>query len=184
MAQTRRRPGASAFRTSTRLGVRSVARLDTPVRFPPGRATSATRPSDTRSPTTVKTMGIFWVAPLAARAAASPGVEIRSKRRVPRADPVRPLDLLGEGVRRVERRDRGQHRQDGQDASLHHWTTWSARIRTDGGIVSPSALAVFRLTISSNFVGCSMGRARGLAPFRILSTYTAARRNNSGMLGP
>jgi len=34
----------------------------------------------------------------------------------------------------------------------------------------PSALAVLRLMTRSNFVGCSMGRSPGLAPFRILST--------------
>src|SRR5262249_43118083 len=32
--------------------------------------------------------------------------------------------------------------------------TSSARSSTDGGIVSPSALAVLRLITSSNFVGC------------------------------
>src|SRR5438093_5417210 len=35
------------------------------------------------------------------------------------------------------------------------------------GIVSPSALAVLRLTTTSNFVGCSTGRSAGLAPLRI-----------------
>jgi hypothetical protein len=30
--------------------------------------------------------------------------------------------------------------------------------------VSPSALAVLRLTASSNFVGCSMGKSPGFAP--------------------
>src|SRR5262244_667339 len=48
--------------------------------------------------------------------------------------------------------------------------TSSARARIDGGIVRPSALAVFRLTTSSNVVGCWTGRSAGLAPFRILST--------------
>ena len=41
-------------------------------------------------------------------------------------------------------------------------------------MVRPSAFAAFRLTTSSNFVGCSTGRSAGLAPFRILSTKTAA----------
>ena len=48
--------------------------------------------------------------------------------------------------------------------------TLSARPSTEGGIVSLSALAVLRFMTSSNFVGCSTGRAAGLAPFRILST--------------
>src|SRR6267378_7839123 len=48
--------------------------------------------------------------------------------------------------------------------------TWSARPRTDGGIVRPSAFAVLRLMTNSNLVGCSTGRSAGLAPFRIRST--------------
>ena len=39
----------------------------------------------------------------------------------------------------------------------------------------PSALAALRLITSSNLVGCSTGISPGLAPFRILSTYVAAR---------
>src|SRR5262249_40832271 len=53
-----------------------------------------------------------------------------------------------------------------------HSMTWSARPNTDGGIVTPSALAVLRLIISC----CSIGRSPGLAPLRILSTYRPARR--------
>ena len=48
--------------------------------------------------------------------------------------------------------------------------TWSARCRSDGGIVRPRALAILRLITSSNVAGCSMGRSAGLAPLRILST--------------
>jgi hypothetical protein len=39
----------------------------------------------------------------------------------------------------------------------------------------PSARAVLRLTVSVNLVGWSMGSAPGLAPLRILSTYSAER---------
>jgi hypothetical protein len=42
--------------------------------------------------------------------------------------------------------------------------------RTAGGMVRPSAWAVFRLMTSSKVVGCSTGKSAGLAPFRILST--------------
>ena len=35
-----------------------------------------------------------------------------------------------------------------------HWITSSAFSRIDCGIVRPSALALFRLITSSNFVGC------------------------------
>jgi hypothetical protein len=48
--------------------------------------------------------------------------------------------------------------------------TSSAWKRSVGGMVSPSASAVLRLMISSNFTGCSTGRFPGLAPLRILST--------------
>src|SRR5215831_6576479 len=51
-----------------------------------------------------------------------------------------------------------------------HSITSSARNRRVGGIVMPSALAVFRLTASSNFDGCSIGRSAGFAPRRTLST--------------
>jgi hypothetical protein len=51
---------------------------------------------------------------------------------------------------------------------LSYSTTSSARARIEGGTVRPSALAVLRLTTSSNLVGCSTGRSAGLAPLRIL----------------
>lgn len=36
---------------------------------------------------------------------------------------------------------------------------WSARPSSESGTVMPSVLAVFRLTISSTFVGCCTGRS-------------------------
>jgi hypothetical protein len=36
----------------------------------------------------------------------------------------------------------------------------------------------------TRLVGCSTGRSLGFAPRRILSTYSAARRNRSGKFGP
>src|SRR5262245_47484260 len=65
-----------------------------------------------------------------------------------------------------------------------HSITSSAWTSTAGGIVSPSALAVLRLTTSSNLVGCWIGRSPGFVPFRILSTRTADRRTISAILGP
>src|SRR5262245_11727720 len=41
---------------------------------------------------------------------------------------------------------------------------------TDGGRVRPSALAVFRLITSSNFVGVCTGRSPGFSPLRMRST--------------
>ena len=51
-----------------------------------------------------------------------------------------------------------------------HRITLSARTNTLGGIVRPICLAVFRLMMNSNLVGCSTGRSSGLVPFKILST--------------
>ena len=48
--------------------------------------------------------------------------------------------------------------------------TSSAVARSVDGTIRPSAFAVLRLMASSNFVGCSIGSAAGLVPFRILST--------------
>jgi hypothetical protein len=45
--------------------------------------------------------------------------------------------------------------------------TLSARANTFGGIVKPICLAAFRLITNSNFVGASIGKSAGLAPFRI-----------------
>ena len=47
---------------------------------------------------------------------------------------------------------------------VFHRITRSARASTFGGIVRPICLAAFRLMISSNFVGCSIGRSAGLVP--------------------
>src|SRR5207244_3481197 len=44
--------------------------------------------------------------------------------------------------------------------------TSSARASSASGMVRPSALAVFELITSSNFVGCKTGRSPGFAPFR------------------
>lgn len=62
--------------------------------------------------------------------------------------------------------------------------TSSARESSVGGTVRPSARAVLRLIASSNLVGCSTGRSAGLVPFRIRSTYQAARSPKANMFGP
>ena len=54
-----------------------------------------------------------------------------------------------------------------------------ARVSNVGGTSRPSPLAVVRLMTRSNLVGCSTGMSPGFAPRRILSTYSAARRNRS-----
>src|SRR5262249_36578292 len=52
--------------------------------------------------------------------------------------------------------------------------TRSPRSSSDGGMVSPSVLAVFRLMTRANRQGCSTGRSAGLTPLRTLFTNTAA----------
>jgi hypothetical protein len=53
---------------------------------------------------------------------------------------------------------------------FHHSITSSARAKSVGGIVNPSALAVFRLMTSSNLTVCWTGRSAGLAPLRSFPT--------------
>src|SRR6267378_954376 len=54
------------------------------------------------------------------------------------------------------------HRQDRTSFAWRtHSITSSARNRIDIGSSMPIALAVLRLTISSNLVGCSTGRSAG-----------------------
>ena len=48
--------------------------------------------------------------------------------------------------------------------------TSSAVASSVGGIVRPSAFAVFRFMTRLNFVGCSTGMLAGFDPRRILST--------------
>src|SRR5262249_7534351 len=54
-------------------------------------------------------------------------------------------------------------------AALHSITS-SARARTVGGTVRPSALAVLRLRIVSYLVGACTGRSPGFSPLRTRST--------------
>ena len=78
---------------------------------------------------------------------------------------------------------RGRVRARAQSATSRHYSiTSSARTSSEGGIVIPSVLAVFRLTTSSSLVGNSMGKFSGLVPFMILSMKAAARRKFSRML--
>ena len=60
----------------------------------------------------------------------------------------------------------------------------SASSRKSRVMVRPRAFAVFRLMTSSNLVGCCTGSSAGLAPLRILSTYTAVCRKRSGRFAP
>src|SRR5215510_7527654 len=74
--------------------------------------------------------------------------------------------------------------EQGEELPPPHSMTSSARAKTTGGMVMPSAFAVLRLMTSSNLVGNSTGKSPGLLPFKILSTYAAARRELSRRLIP
>src|SRR5215472_1759902 len=96
----------------------------------------------------------------------------------PKAD----MDRHGHDVRFVPKADSCTAAKT--DRFDHDSITSSARVRIPGGTVMPIALAVLRLTRSSNFVGCSTGRSVGFAPLRILSTNAPARRYKLGTCGP
>jgi hypothetical protein len=81
-----------------------------------------------------------------------------------------------------QRRARKRHRH--LSKMSRYSITLSARASSMGGTVRPSALVVLRLMTSSNLVGCSTGKSAGLAPFNILSTKVAARRNKSEISVP
>ena len=95
-----------------------------------------------------------------------------------------PLNSHASGTRRFGVREKSIQSWHRRTLCCHHLMTLSARYSTDCGIVRLSAFAVFRLMTNSNFVGCSTGNSAGWAPFRILSTYVAARRHISRRFGP
>ena len=65
-----------------------------------------------------------------------------------------------------------------------HSITSSAGASSIGGMSTPSALAVFRLTTVLNFVACSIGMSPGFAPLESCPTKKAARRNWSKKFTP
>src|SRR5215813_1077374 len=75
------------------------------------------------------------------------------------------LGLCDQRARRCERTE-----SEDEVPARDHSITLSARSSTDCGIASPRALAVLLLIVSSNLVGCSIGRSPGFAPFRMRST--------------
>src|SRR4029077_11921494 len=85
-------------------------------------------------------------------------------------------------ARRERPRRRAAEQRD-ELAPLHSITS-SARSRIAVGSSMPMALAVFRFTTISNFVGCSMGKSEGVAPRAIRSTNSATRAKSAVMLGP
>src|SRR5262245_62686681 len=96
------------------------------------------------------------------------------------ADPPHALALL----RARRERPRCYAAEERYERASPHSITPSARTKNVSEIARPSALAVLRLTMSSNFVGCSIGRSAGLAPLRMRSTKYAARRYRPRMFTP
>src|SRR4029434_7037467 len=93
-----------------------------------------------------------------------------------------PIRLAqGAGCRATNRRTARRSRP--RWSSTRYSITWSRRPSTDGGIVSPRALAVLRLMTNSNFVGCSTGRSAGLAALGVLVAHVGARREEGGSRG-
>src|SRR6185369_6174475 len=99
------------------------------------------------------------------------------------ADDEQQADEPDESEREFEREShahaprhyrRGRRRGGGgRSGRRGHSITSSARARSDGGMVRPSAFAVLRLTTISKPVGCSTGSLAGSAPLRSLSMYSA-----------
>src|SRR5262249_19011577 len=96
----------------------------------------------------------------------------RSRQLVQNAKPINSTWLLRA---RLER-PRGRATEQRDELAASHSITLSARSSTPVGNSMPIALAVLRLTISSNLAACSTGRSAGFAPLRIFATYSAARR--------
>src|SRR5690348_2670357 len=74
---------------------------------------------------------------------------------------------------------RAEHRYSGDSGPAgsrqrRKWSAYSitlcAAVSRVGGTMSPSALAVLRLTTSSKLVGCWIGKSAGFAPLRIFPT--------------
>src|SRR5262244_3810594 len=85
-------------------------------------------------------------------------------------------------TRRERSRRRASEERD-EVATVHSMISLASR-RNGSGIARPSAFAVLRFTTSSNLVGNWTGRSPGLAPLRMRSTYTAARRYASAKSTP
>src|SRR5262249_22825068 len=85
--------------------------------------------------------------------------------------------------RRVRPRGRRAAEQRHELAPPDHSITSSARCCRNQGTSRPSALAVLRLSTSSNFVGNSTGKSEGFVPCRILCTSTALRPKDIGYIG-
>ena len=78
------------------------------------------------------------------------------------------------GSRPARNGAKGHFRTHARQQFAVYSITSSARASSVGGTVRPSALAVLRLTTSSNLVGCWIGKLPAFSPRRMRSTYVAA----------
>ena len=92
----------------------------------------------------------------------NPACLTRANDRLDRAR-VNVLDFADPGIHRPVCHFRRWGRVD-------HSITSSARARIEGGIASPRAPAVFRLTENLKWVGCSSGSSPGGAPWKMRTT--------------
>src|SRR5207247_1839078 len=77
---------------------------------------------------------------------------------------------------RRERPRRRRAADERDELAAFHSITSSARASSVGGTSMLRAFAVLRLITSSYLVGFCTGRSAGFSPFRMRSTYPAARR--------
>src|SRR5437763_16966083 len=116
-----------------------------------------------------------------AQSPADPGRERRSR---PGREGAEKADHRHRLLLRAERARRRHRAAQQQQITAPHSMTSSARARIDGGTVRPSALAVLRLTTSSNLAGRWTGRSAGLVPASTRPTYAPAWRYISARLVP
>src|SRR5262249_1526735 len=82
-------------------------------------------------------------------------------------DASHPLALLRPRRKRPRRR---AAKQRDERAAPDHSITSSASASSLSGTLTPSVLAVLRVSTNSNLVGCTTGKSAGLAPLRIRPT--------------
>src|SRR3954453_18868987 len=75
--------------------------------------------------------------------------------------------MFSASPQRTDNVRRLRHVRNVPEADVLHSITSSARARIEGGMVRPSALAVFRLMTSWYLEACSTGRSAGFAPFDV-----------------
>src|SRR3954447_24795342 len=80
-----------------------------------------------------------------------------------------PCDFRA-GLGQEERRPPSRCGPECHELTSSHSITSSARARSVGGIVRPSALAAFKFRTNSNFVGDWMGKVPGYSPRTMRST--------------